>query len=388
WPTRRGFDRFYGEHSYVDSYFYPTNQLYLDEEPIEPEGDNWYSTDAYTDYAIRFINNAQGRKPYFLYLAYNAPHFPLQAFREDMEKYGEIYKQGWDVIRRQRYDRQKTRGIIEPDWRLPPRNPGAEGWHEPVPAWQDEKEKNLWEMKMAAYAAQIDRMDQNIGRLLETLRARNELENTLIIFLSDNGGCAEDWINERNPDGVRPGARKCRLAYGLPWAQVSNTPFRLFKRWVHEGGIATPGIVHWPDGLEYRGISHEMSHVIDVMPTLLEIAGLEYPEFFHGNTITPPEGKSLVPIFRTGSRTGHQTMGWEHEGNRAFRKGHWKLVWRGRFREGPWELYNLADDRTEMNNLANEYPEKVNELKAGYNAWAERVGVTEWDTLTDNNQEG
>jgi len=385
WPSNRGFDHFYGEHSYVDSYFEPTHRLFLDGEVVEPEGKDWYSTDAYTDYALKFLDEKQpGEQPFYLYLAYNAPHFPLQAFQEDIDKYRGKYMKGWDQVRLDRYQRQIELGITDPEWDLPPRDDGAAGWHDPIPRWEDVDDKELWDLKMASYAAQIDRMDQNIGRVLDRLEERGELENTVIFFLSDNGGCAEDWINRRNPEGVKPGDRNSMIAYGLPWAQVSNTPFRLYKRWVHEGGIATPFIAHWPEGISNPGtMSKEVGHVMDVMSTCIDLANADYPSSYNGNTITPMEGKSLVPVLKEGQRKGHDSLGWEHEGNRAFRKGNLKISWRDRYHKADWELYDLRADRTEMHDLSRKYPEKRKELISDYEAWADRVGVIEWDRLME-----
>lgn len=393
WPSNRGFDHFYGEHSYVDDYFKPTHHLFLNGKITEPDTDNWYSTDAYTDYALKFINEkkpGQGN-PYFLYLAYNAPHFPLQAYQEDIEKYRGDFMVGWDVIRKQRYQKLIELGIVDSKWDLPPRDDGAAGWHDPIPRWidVDKKTKHQWALKMATYAAQIDRMDQQIGRLLNHLEERGELDNTLILFLSDNGGCAEDWINRQNPEGVKPGEPNCKLAYGLPWAQVSNTPFRLYKRWVHEGGISTPLIAHWPKVMKQGGRTTEApGHVIDILPTCLDAAGGTYPETYNGHDITPVEGKSIIPALRNESYDGHETLGFEHEGNRAYRNGNLKISSRGRFGEGRWELYDLEKDRTEMHDLSRTYPKKKKQLINDYQEFANRTGIIDWDKLLEMNGRG
>jgi arylsulfatase len=227
---------------------------------------------------------------------------------------------------------------------------------------------------MAVYAAQVDRMDQGIGRILAKLRDVGQEDNTLVLFLSDNGGCAEA-INSGRP-GVPPGPADSFMSYGLPWANASNTPFRLYKHWVHEGGIATAFIAHWPAVLRDGGkITQQPGHSIDIMATCLDAAGAEYPRTLGDREILPVEGKSLLPILRTGTRPGHEAIFWEHEGNRAVRQGKWKLVSR---HPGAWELYDLEADRTEMRDLAATSPGKATELAGLYNQWAKRCNVEPW----------
>lgn len=389
WPTNRGFDRFYGEHNYVDDYFKPTNQLYLNGKEVEPEGRNWYSTDAYTDYALQFMEEAhQAGDPFCLYVAYNAPHFPLQAFQEDIAKYEGQYGTRWAQVRRNRYERLKKMGLIDDAWPLSdptlldPETDDVRNWLEVA-----DDRRDWWDLKMAAYAAQVDRMDQNIGRVLRRLDRLGVADNTLVLFLSDNGGCAEDWINEQNPEGVAPGDRTCKLAYGPPWANASNAPFRYYKRWVHEGGIATPLVVRWPGVVEPGSISRQMGHVIDVLPTCLEAAGASYPSRYDGEPVPPLQGKSLVPILRGREEPIHDVLYWEHEGNRAVRRGDWKLVESSRFSDEEWELYNVATDRTETDDLAGRRPEKIAELEADYQKWAGRNPVVPWGELMDNVEE-
>lgn len=378
WPTRRGFDRFYGEHSYVDAYFRPTNQLWLDGQKMEPRGEDWYTTDAYTDWALRFLDQAEGEdRPFLLYVAYNAPHFPLQAFQEDLQKYRGRYTDGWDALRLRRHERLVEEGLIDERWTLSPRSERPE-----APAWRSVSDQEGWDRKMAAYAAQVDRLDRNIGRIVDRLRRKGELENTLVLFFSDNGGCAETWINERNPDGARAGDRDALLAYGPGWANLSNTPFRLYKRWVHEGGTATPMIAHWPRVIGTDGrIARTSSHLIDLLPTLLDIVGMEYPDEREGRPIPPVEGESLLPTFRGEDREGHEILAWEHEGNRGILRGRWKLVQRSRYIDGDWELYDLAADRTETRNLASQDPGRVSKLAGRYRRWADRVGAVPWEEL-------
>jgi arylsulfatase len=386
WPSRRGFDRFYGEHRYVNHYFRPTHQLYLDGENVEPEGPYWYSTDAYTDHMLDFMEETQeDEKPFFAYMAFNAPHFSLQAMPEDIAKYRGQYMNDWDRWRRRRYERQIEMGLIDEQWTLPD-DSLLHSDRERVEKWLavEDDSPDMWDMKMAAYAAQVDRMDQNIGRLLRKLETMGVAENTLVMFLSDNGGCAEDWINSRNPEGVLPGEPGCELAYGPYWANVSNTPFRFYKRWTHEGGIATPFIARWPGVIEQRGaLHHEMGHVMDIMATCLDAAGATYPDTYDGNDILPLEGKSLLPAFQGDRAPLHDEFYWEHIGNRAARQGDWKIVSRPRFGDGEWELYNLAADRTETNNLADRHPDRVEAMAADYERFAERTGVVPWEELTE-----
>jgi len=385
WPSNRGFDRFYGEHNYVDDYFKPTHQLYLNGTEVEPEGEDWYSTDAYTDYALQFMDEAhQAGQPFCMYVAYNAPHFPLQAFQEDIAKYEGEYGKRWSEVRQKRYDRLREMGLIDDSWTLSEPSlldPESEEVREWLEVEDDSREQ--WDLKMAAYAAQVDRMDQNIGRLLRRLEQLGVADNTMVMFLSDNGGCAEDWINSRNPEGVAPGARNCKLAYGPPWANVSDTPFRRYKRWVHEGGIATPLVVRWPDVVEPGSVSRQMGHVVDLLPTFLEAAGASYPSTYDGEEVPPMQGESLLPVLRGREEPIHDTLFWEHEGNRAVRKGDWKLVESSRFSEEEWELYNMADDRTETNDLADERPERVAELEEAYQNWADRSNVIPWEKVEE-----
>jgi arylsulfatase len=248
---------------------------------------------------------------------------------------------------------------------------------EKVKEWRavEDDSADQWDLKMAAYAAQIDRMDQNIGRLLRKLETMGVDDNTLVLFLSDNGSAAEDWINSQNSDGVPPGGRNCKLAAGPPWANVSNTPFRYYKQWTHEGGISTPFVARWPEVIEPDTLSHEVGHVIDILPTCLDAANVSYPEQRNGNPIRDYEGKSLLSPFRGESWEEERLLAWEHVGNRALRKGDWKLVASARFTPGDWELYNMKKDRTETRNLADQKPKKTEELEQEWEHWADRVGV-------------
>lgn len=329
-------------------------------------------TDAFSDYAAKLVDE-YGRKdkPFFLYLAYTAPHWPLHAWPEDIAKYRGKYKKGWDALRRERHERQIAMGLVDRRWPLTPRDPL-------VPAWDSVANKDEYDLRMAVYAAQISRMDHGIGRVLAKLRELGQEENTLVLFLADNGGCAEEKIRGEQPSP--PGPADSFTSYGRAWANLSNTPFRLYKHWVHEGGIASPLVAHWPAVIKQRNaLCHQPAHVIDIMATCLDIAGGSYPKTHNGKEVTPLEGKSLLPLFQGRPRRGHDSLFWEHEGNRAVRQGKWKLVSRYPNR---WELYDLEADRTEMNDLASKHPDRVQSMAAAYDAWARRCGVVPWAELT------
>ncbi|MEM9479071.1 MAG: arylsulfatase [Verrucomicrobiota bacterium] len=387
-PTARGFQYFYGTRGYIDSYYtiVPRTEVYLGEELVLPVTKNpvnhlkpeeeWYTTDVFTDYAIHFIDKVREKddNPFFLYLAHNAPHFPLHAKPEDTKKYRGKYKDGWTKFRQQRYEKLVELGILQDDWPLSPL--GVDDWENLT-----EIQKDDLDFKMALFAAIIDRLDQNIGRLIGHLEKIGELENTLLIFVSDNGGTKETGLFgikgdahtfENYEDWARVGGWSS--SYGQGWANLSNAPFRRYKRENHEGGVSTPFIVHWPAGIEAKNngqIRHQVAHLIDLMPTFVEVADAEYPTVFEENKIHPMEGKSLIPHLNSDS-TIDRTLFWEHEGNRAVRDGAWKLVGS---RNGPWELYQIDKDRTELNDLAASNPTKLDELKEQWDAWAEQVNV-------------
>lgn len=344
----------------------------LDNKSIEPEGENYYTTDAFTNYAIRFIKEQKDDKPFFLYLAYNAPHWPLHAKKQDIQKYVGKYIKGWDIIRQERYKHQLEMGIVKSQWGLSDRDPGVRAWD----ALTDEQKQQL-DYRMAVYAAQIDCVDQNVGKLVDTLKAMGKFDNTLILFLSDNGGCAEPYkdlgggeferINDPNVWGS--------ISYGQGWANVSNTPFRLFKVCVHEGGISTPLIAHWPAQIkDQRGkLTDHCGYLIDIMPTILDVSRATYPDEYNGRKIYPLEGISLLPVFETGKGQEHEWMFWEHESNCAVRHDKWKAI--QKYDTGKWELYNIEEDRTERHNLADEKPNIVNELARAWYAWAKAKHV-------------
>lgn len=366
WPVDRGFQKSYSLVSGGTNYFRldPNRILARDGERITPP-EGWYVTDALTENAIEMLKQHDAKEPFFMYLAYTAPHWPLHAWPEDIAKYRGKYRDGWDKLRERRHAKMIELGIVDKRWPLTPRDQAVRAWEEVPEAKRDE-----WDLRMAVYAAQIDRMDQGIGKVLAQIEALGQKENTLVLFLADNGGCAE--VIDRGEPGKPAGDKDSFLSYGVGWANASNTPFRLYKHWVHEGGISSPLIASWPVGIKQQGITSEPGHLIDLMATCVDIAKAEYPKTFNGKPITPLAGKSLAPIFQSGSRTGHEHIFWEHEGNKAIREGDWKLVAR---HNQPWELYDLKADRTELSNLAKQHPDRVERLAKAWDAWASEVGV-------------
>ncbi len=387
-PRQRGFERFFGIVDGGSNYFSP-HYLIENDSKVEVTADNFYFTDAITDKAIEMTAEGDREKPFFLYLAHTAPHWPLQAPAEDIARYEGMYLKGWDALRANRHEEMQSAGVLRHKWEMSPR-------HSDAPAWSDVKETDWEAARMAVYAAQVDRMDQSIGRLVEALRARGELDNTLIMFLSDNGGCAEfmaeDGVAQRYPEhtldgrritlgnivGLNPGSDETFQSYELPWANVSNTPFRLFKHWVHEGGISTPLVVHWPDRIKRPHISHEAAHVVDIMPTILEAAGAAYPKEYGGHEIQSLDGESLIGMFQGKRWTREAPIFWEHEGNSAIRWGNHKLV---RLHGEPWELYDMDVDRTELNNRIGTDAPLEKDLLRDYDGWAEKTGVLDRHVL-------
>ncbi|WP_136078325.1 arylsulfatase [Pontiella desulfatans] len=385
WPLQRGFEKYYGCISGATRFFYPYDARGMtfgnepDKELKSTTDRPFYTTDAFTDHAIRFIQEEQQGKdrPFFLYLAYTAPHWPHQAHEEDIAKYAGNYMMGWDALREQRYQRQIELGLIKPEWKLSPRD-------KKVPAWDTlnaEKQK-VMDMRMAVYAAMIDRIDQNIGKLVQTLEKSGQLDNTLILFLSDNGACAEGPPLGRG-EIMDPEKRNQQTNnnYGAAWANVSSTPFQLYKHYTHEGGAATPFFMHWPKRIQPQADWYESpAQLIDVMPTLLDLAGATYPQAVDGNKIYPLRGVSLAPAFDGKPIQRTAPMFSEHEKNAFMMDGDWKLVGRGvAAPEGvlvsKWELYNLAEDRTELNDLSGKYPERLAEMSRAWNKWADQDRV-------------
>jgi arylsulfatase A-like enzyme len=351
--------------------------LYLDGNPLPRDsavlGQNWYSTFLWVDFGLKFVDEAQkANKPFFLYLPHNAPHFPLMAPQELIAKYRGKYKVGWDRVREERYRRQIKMGLIDARWPLSPR--GMES-----PAWDSlsDEEKERFDHLMAVYAAMTEAIDTSVGTLVRGLQARGALDNTLILFMSDNGGNAESGPQGRF-NGDPPGGPNSNLYLGMNWATLNNTPFRRFKHFTHEGGISTPLIAHWLQGIprnRHNQLEHQPGHVVDVMATVVGVTGAKYPREFKGQSIHPMEGVSLLPAFAGRARTRTQPIFWEHEGNRAIRSGKWKLV--SKYLDG-WELYDMTADRVERNDLAAKHPDLVRKLAAEWEAWAKHANVDQW----------
>jgi len=390
-PVDRGFDEHYGTLCGAGNYFLP-HTLIRSETLLTVEDPDYYYTDALTDEAVDMIGrSAGGDQPFFLYVAYTAPHWPLQAPEEDIARYRGRYRMGWDAVRTARHEELKSIGILDTRWPISPRDEGA-------PPWPDVTEKDWEDARMAVYAAQVDRVDQGVGRIMSRLNEEGIMDNTLVMFLSDNGGCAEllredgsrGSVLDRTLDGRRvqlgnrpeimPGGADTFMSYGLAWANASNTPFRLYKHWVHEGGISTPLIAQWPAAFGGGGIVHSPGHVIDIMATCLDAAGVEYPESYAENAIVPLEGESLLPACRGKEWERERPILWEHEGNRAVRVGRWKLVSKY---PGPWELYDMVEDRTELNDLAAINKPQVELMARAYEQWAERVEVLPWERVRE-----
>ncbi len=383
-PLDRGFDRFFGILGGMVSYFDPPPaQLYEGRDPLKTLPRNFYSTDTFTGKAIQFMQEADAARPYFLYLAYTSPHFNLDAWPEDIRKFRGRYLEGWDEIRRRRFERQLKLGIVAPGTKLSERHPRS-------PSWESEPDKDLMDLKMAVYAAAVHRMDWNIGRVLDALRRSGAEDNTLVIFISDNGG---EMLGRRT-NSKPPYSRQDYATYMLPWGNVSNTPFRQFKQMMHEGGVSSPFIARWPGVTPVGGLlRRDFGHVRDLMPTFLEIAGADYPSSHNGRRIAPTEGRSLMPMIR-GRETGKRpALFWEHGGNRALRDGRWKLVsyyneveedpvtFGLGARTGPWELYDMESDRSECANLASSNLKRVRTMERQYEHWARRTGVVPWEVI-------
>lgn len=382
WPLQRGFDKYYGIIDGGTNYFnpQPPRGLTLGNEHAEP-GDNFYITDAFTDYAISFISETreENDKPFFLYLAYTSPHWPLHAKKEDIDRYRNRYLNGWAKLREERLETMKTIGLINQNIELSPQD--SREWD----SIANDKKQEM-DLRMAIYAAQIDCMDQNIGRLIEAIRELGKLDNTLILFLSDNGGCAEGGELGGGRKEDLESNRGWVLSYGRAWANASNTPFREYKHWVHEGGISTPLIVHWPDGMDTKvkgRITDQYGFLQDVMATFIDVAKASYPKVYKGYTIPALEGKSFLHLIRGIENPVHKNpIFWEHEGNCAVRDGNFKLV--QKYKAGQkqqWELYDIETDRSELNDLAISMPDKVKELSEAYYKWAESHYVVSWDTI-------
>jgi len=422
WPLQRGLEKFYGTITGAGSFYDPAtlcrgNTYITPVNDPEYKPETFFYTDAISDNAVIFLREHETKspnKPFFLYVAYTAAHWPMHALPQDIAKYKGKYDDGFAPIRQARFERLKKMGMIDSSLEL---SPQSDDW--------DKVKDKAWESRnMEVYAAMVDNMDQGIGRIVAELKRQGNLDNTIIFFLQDNGGCAENYgrnapkkpyptdlkpmgPNElqtriwppmqtrdgrplRHGPGVMAGPVDTFVGYGRGWANVSNTPFREYKHYVHEGGIATPLIVHWPAGIDvsrYGKLEHQPGHVIDIMATCVDVAGVQYPREFAGHEILPLEGISLVPTFKGEPLNRKDALYWEHHLNCAVRDGKWKLVRKGntgrRAHLFPWELYNMETDRTEMHDLAEKYPEKTKELSAKWEQWAKRAKVKPWPWKTD-----
>ncbi len=392
-PTNRGFDRFYGHFKAYASFYRPDLFVHLPaHKNSEPNDPNFYATNAITDQALRFINQARhadSSSPYFLYLAYNAPHFPLHAPKDLIDKWVKQYVDGWDALRLARHRRMIEMGIVSRQTTLTPRghvtevpnrNRDSPYYGKQIPAWNSLPEDRRRDLarRMATYAAMVEIMDRNIGRVVNDLRENDELDNTLIVFLSDNGACAEwdPYGFDNNPYPTNKLYRDEELdeigqpgtfhSYGTGWANACNTPFRLYKHYCHEGGISAPCIVHWPDRIERAGeIDRQPAHLVDLSATLLDAGGGTY---LNAPDVLPAAGISLLPIWERSEVLRERPLYFEHEGNRAIRLGKWKAVWTNFNRR--WELYDILSDRTELDNLADQNAERVGQLSKMWDEWA------------------
>lgn len=384
WPLQRGFDKYYGILDGACNYFEPRypRGITSGNDTVSIHDPNFYSADAFTENAIRFIHESHTSnpdKPFFLYLAYNSPHWPLQAPKESIDKYRGKYNTGWNTIRLERYKRMIKMGIIDPSWELS--NQDSKDWDSLSAGTKKEME-----LRREIYAAQVDRMDQNIGRLYHYLEQNKLVDNTIILFIDDNGACAEGGELGGGPSRQLETKEGYFLTYGKSWANASNTPFRLYKHWIHEGGISSPLIVHWPNGIKKEDegtLVHQYGFLPDIMATFIELAEAKYPVEYEGNKIQPFEGVSLLPLIK-GKRLPVHTkpIFWEHEGNKAVRLGKYKLVmaWDENKPE-KWELYDIEKDRTEMHDLAVLLPEIASKMKKMWEDWAKRSMVEPWTKI-------
>ena len=418
YPLQRGFDEFYGMIGGAGSFFDPHtlcrgNTFITPENDPEYRPETFYLTDAIGDNSVRYIKNHTENKPFFMYVAFTAAHWPMQAHEKDVEPYYGTFDTGWDAMRKEKYDAMVKSGLIKKQWKL--------SFDESITPWEKEEFKAFEKRCMEVYAGMITNMDRNIGKIIQALQETGQLDNTLIFYLQDNGACAEILGREQgrsqrnipensvlkpmNPDelqtfmipwrtrdgrpaftgkDVMPGGPETYASYGKGWAYYSNTPFREYKHWVHEGGIATPLIVHWPAGIKKTGKTRDMpGQLMDIMATCVDVSNAQYPAMRNGQMIIPMQGISLAPSFQKEVKSERYLL-WEHESNKAIRKGKWKLVYKSTGKEKTpneptpyhlWELYDMEKDRTETNNLAASYPQTVKELADAWEriAWESKM---------------
>lgn len=375
-PTDFGFQKFFGHLSGACSYYNGDDTFRLNGEKWEVPKEGFYTTTANVDYGLKFISEArEEKKPWFLYLAFNAPHAPLQPLKQDYEKYRQRYTGGWDKMNRERFEKLKKVGVMPNDTQPSPRPDHIPAWDSLSPEIRD------WESRrMAAYAALIDRVDQELGRIIADLVAKGELDNTLIVFLSDNGACPYDRQNIGKD--LEPYDPKSKWTDSTGWAWARNTPFRFYKQNQFEGGISSPAIFHWPAGIKAAkgSVTDSPAHLVDLLPTLAEIAGAEIPNSFPSRKPTPLAGISLSPILAGGKLTTRPPIHLLYEPDRGLRDGDWKLV---SFRSGPWELYNIARDRTELNNLAATEPGRVTAMSKAWHQIAQSTMGKNFEPVSD-----
>ncbi len=380
YPSNRGFEEHWGVIWGVVNFFDPFSLVH-NEEPITEVPEDFYMTDFITQKSLDMIDDfTLDENPFFLYVAHTAPHWPLHALPEDIEKYRDTYVGGWEELRKERYQRLLEFGLIDTETHSLPENTSGKSWEN---CEQKRKEAN----HMAAHAAMVDRMDQGIGRIIQKLKEKGEFENTIIFFLADNGASYERGYlpgydrpgftrdgTEIDYDPEQPGSELTWGYLGDAWASAANTPWRYWKKESFEGGIHTPFIVHWPEGLKGKKntLNHGVAHVMDLLPTCLDIAGVKYPDYFHNEKTTMIDGKSIIPLINREILTTHDTLFWEHVGGRAVRIGDWKMAsLKGR----EWELFDLAADRTEIRNLAAEQPERVKNMNVLWEDWARKMKI-------------
>ncbi len=381
YPCNRGFDEHYGVIWGVVNYFDPFSLVH-NEDPIKEVSDDFYITDFITDKSINLIDEySKDEKPFFMYVAHTAPHWPLHALPEDIEKYKDTYNEGWDILRKKRYDRMIELGLIDKKTYSYVENSSGK-------KWVDCKKKEYESSCMAVHAAMVDHVDQGVGKIIQKLKEKGLYENTVIFVLSDNGASYErgyppgfdrpgftrdSTIIEYNSEN--PGAETTWNYIGDAWANAVNSPFRYWKKESYEGGSATPFIIHWPNKFKdypENNINRGLSHVIDILPTCLDLAGAEYPEYVNGEKTLQIPGKSLMPLLENETSSIHDTLYWEHEGGRAIRIGDWKM---SSLPHQKWELFDMSEDHTETNNLAEQYPEIVQKMNKAWENWAKKMGL-------------
>ncbi len=390
-PWERGFMR--SLNTAVGELYFPNQKqrrqdgIRLNGERFELDdpkfGKDWYGPDLITEWGLKFVDEAiAAKKPFFYYLPHCAVHFPLQVPQADIDRYRGKYKVDWDTLREARHKRQIEMGLVDAKWPLTERPPGVPDWNT-----LSDEDKDRFDNIMAVYAAMIDRLDHSVGKLIAGLKERGVLDNTVVLLMCDNGGNAESGPRGRL-EGANPGGPKSTVFLGQCWATLANTPFWRYKHFTHEGGIATPLIVHWPAGIDAQRdgkLEPQPGHLVDIMPTVVELCGAKYPTEYHGHSIQPVAGTSLVPAIAGKPIDRKKPIYFAHEGNRAVRDGKWKLVMKFK---GPWELYDMEADRTERHDLLAQEPEVATRLIHEWESWAKRADVDPWIGAVRNDYGG